>query len=291
MNNKCAIVRDLLPSYIDDICSNESRQFVEEHVGSCDSCRNILNHMKSEVDIPDDLNTKERLKAKKPFKRLSEFFKSQKKLTSYILSFALISLVLGIFFLTNSIMEMNEYKKEVNELETVENEKKGIMTDVFDILGSSNRVSKKEEEQLLQVFNKYQNKLSYLAIFPAREIENWVEENKAVRSKPTTIYPVDYQKATFVIGSDGFIDRKEQITPSDYDLGNVVKANEEWVVQYEYKNSYESTIERHHQLKHYGPTNWSFFQLPIFFFIIFTIIGIVWLYLKKQNSQLNGLID
>ncbi|MGE7602546.1 zf-HC2 domain-containing protein [Peribacillus sp. NPDC097675] len=291
MNDKCAIVRDLLPSYIDDICSKESKQFVGEHLGSCDSCRNILNHMKSEVDFPDELNTKERMKAKKPFKQLSEIFKSQKKLTFYVQSLALISLVLGIFFLTNSIAEMKEYKQELRKYDVVDKEKEGITTDVFHILGSSNSVSKQEKEQLLHIFDKYQDKLSYLSIFPAGEIEDWVEENKSVEQEPTTIYPVDYQKAMLVIGSDGFIDRKEQITPSDYDLGNVVMANDKWVVQYEYKDSYESTIERHHQLKYYGPSYWSFFQLPILFFIIFIVVGIIWYYLNEENSQLNGLID
>lgn len=290
-NHTCAIVRDLLPSYIDDICSEESRQFVEEHVGSCDSCRNILVTMKSEVAIPDELSQMERLKEKKPFKRLSEFLKRQNQLTSYILLLAMITLVLGIFFLTRSMADVKAYHQELSKLDVVDKEKEGIMTDVFHILGSTNKVSKKEEEQLLHIFDKYEDKLRYLAIFPARDIEDWIQENKAVRSKPTAIYPVDYQKATLVIGNDGVINRKEQITPSDYDLGNVVKANEDWVVQYEYKSSYESTVERHHQLKYYGPTNWDFFQLPIFFFVLFTIIGIIWLSLKEQNRQLNGLID
>lgn len=291
MNNKCEIVRDLLPSYIDKICSKESREFVEEHLDSCDRCRNILDNMKTDVDIPNEINNSERVKAKKPFKKLSDFFKAQKKITFYVLSFAIISLVLGIFFLTNSITEMKEYKKEVNNLDVVDQEKEVIMNDVFNVLGSPNGVSVQEEEQLLNVFDKYQEKLNFLAIFPAREIEDWLEQNKAVRDKPTTIYPVDYQKATLVIGSEGIIDGKEKITPSGYDLGNVVMANEEWVVQYEYKSSYESTIEKHHQLKHYGPTSWSFYQLPILFFIIFTVLGIIWLFLHKQNRQLNGVID
>lgn len=49
-----------------------------------------------------------------------------------------ISLVLGIFFLTNSITEMKEYKKEVSNLEVIE--KEVIMNDVFNVLGSSNGV-------------------------------------------------------------------------------------------------------------------------------------------------------
>lgn len=71
-----------------------------------------------------------------------------------------ISLVLGIFCLTNSFTEMKEYKKEVSNLEVVE--KEVIMNDVFNFLGSSNGVS---EEQLLNVFDKYQ-KTQFLGYFP-----------------------------------------------------------------------------------------------------------------------------
>ncbi|WP_338566867.1 hypothetical protein [Peribacillus frigoritolerans] len=78
--------------------------------------------------------------------------------------------MLGIFFLTNSITGIKEYNKEVSNLEVVE--KEVIMNDVFNVLGSSNGVSEREEEQLLNVFDKYQKKLNFLAIFPAIQIEN-----------------------------------------------------------------------------------------------------------------------
>ncbi|MEH7503743.1 zf-HC2 domain-containing protein [Neobacillus drentensis] len=291
MTNNCEIVRDLLPSYIDKICSKDSSQFIEEHLNTCGSCREILANMKTDVDIPDEIHKNERLKAKKPFKKLSEFFKTQKRFTTYILSAALIALLLGIIFLAHSIMEIKEYKKEVNNLKVVEQEKEVIMNDVFNVLGASNGIAEQEEEQLLHVFDKYQDKLNLMAVFPAKDVENWVEENESVRNEPTTIYPVDYQKAALVIGSEGIIESKEQIIPSGYDLGTVVMANEGWVVQYEYKNSYEKTIEKHHQLKYFGPTIWSFYQLPILFFSIFSVLAVIWLFLKKHNRQLKGVID
>jgi hypothetical protein len=289
MNNKCHIVRDLLPSYIDKICSKESSQFIEEHLYYCEQCRNIFIDIKTEVDIPDEINKNERLETKKPFKKLSDFLKAQKKLTSYFLTFALIALLLGIVFLTNSVMEVKKYKKEVRYLAIVDKEKEVIMNDVFNVLNSSNGIS--NHEQLLKVFNKYKDKLNYLAIFPSNEIEDLIEENKSVKNEPTNIYPIDYQKAALVIGNEGIIDNKEQITPSDYDLGNVVKASEKWVVQYEYKSSYENTVEKYHQSEHYGPTIWSFYQLPIIFLILFVVLGFTGLLLTKHNRRLNGVID
>lgn len=35
----CEIIRDLLPLYQDDICSEKSRNAIEEHIKECESCR------------------------------------------------------------------------------------------------------------------------------------------------------------------------------------------------------------------------------------------------------------
>lgn len=43
----CDIIRDLIPSYADDICSEATRQCVQEHLASCDGCRQMLETYKS----------------------------------------------------------------------------------------------------------------------------------------------------------------------------------------------------------------------------------------------------
>ena len=35
----CNIIRDILPLYLDDVVSDETKQMVEEHLQSCASCR------------------------------------------------------------------------------------------------------------------------------------------------------------------------------------------------------------------------------------------------------------
>lgn len=39
MNIHCNIIRDLLPSYLDEVCSEETKQLVEHHLQDCESCR------------------------------------------------------------------------------------------------------------------------------------------------------------------------------------------------------------------------------------------------------------
>lgn len=46
---KCNIIRDLFPSYIDNLTSEDSNQAIEEHLKECSKCRTYLDAMKKEV--------------------------------------------------------------------------------------------------------------------------------------------------------------------------------------------------------------------------------------------------
>ena len=47
----CEIIRDLLPLYQDDICSEKSRNAIEEHIKECESCRTYLKKMEGVFPI------------------------------------------------------------------------------------------------------------------------------------------------------------------------------------------------------------------------------------------------
>lgn len=42
----CDIIGDLIPSYVDEVCSEKSRAAVEEHVGECTACRKLLEQQR-----------------------------------------------------------------------------------------------------------------------------------------------------------------------------------------------------------------------------------------------------
>ena len=51
MNINCEVIRDLLPLYTDDACSEMSRVMVEEHLQNCPSCRDLLQKLReNEID-------------------------------------------------------------------------------------------------------------------------------------------------------------------------------------------------------------------------------------------------
>lgn len=44
---ECDIIKDLLPSYVDEICSVASKEWIEEHLKECEECRALAEMMKN----------------------------------------------------------------------------------------------------------------------------------------------------------------------------------------------------------------------------------------------------
>lgn len=45
----CEIIRDLLPLYVDDVCSEKSRILIEKHLKECEECRKYYDSLKGET--------------------------------------------------------------------------------------------------------------------------------------------------------------------------------------------------------------------------------------------------
>lgn len=52
MNLDCDIIRDLLPSYIDDLTSEKSNVVIKEHLSTCIECQRVLTEMQQEAEPP-----------------------------------------------------------------------------------------------------------------------------------------------------------------------------------------------------------------------------------------------
>ena len=68
--NNCNIVKDLLPLYKENLLSDESKKFVEEHLKSCSECENLL---KDQIEI-ESKNTKPLDFVEKRIKKESRYF-------------------------------------------------------------------------------------------------------------------------------------------------------------------------------------------------------------------------
>lgn len=71
---KCEIIRDLMPSYIDELTSEASNAALEEHVESCEECRKYMEIMRKELVSEEYLRkSEEEIKADiQPFQKLKK---------------------------------------------------------------------------------------------------------------------------------------------------------------------------------------------------------------------------
>lgn len=282
MKNECYIVRDLLPSYIDQLCSEESSRFIEQHMATCEQCAELLNQMRAEFDIQEQPEIPARIEQKKPFQKIAHFFKAQKNFTKFLsVSFwiALIVTVGSLIYSLNVLSELNDVREDA---QVIEQQKQDIMEKTFAVLSTQDNI---DEIAFQAVFQEYSGQLKHLAVFSTKNVDDVTH----LQEGPTTIFPIDYSKAILVIGENGKI--TESIIPNDYDIGTVAMANDQWIVQYEYKESYLETIENAHQIKHYAPSNWIVFQLPIVFIIITAFILGGWLIQKRITKPVENIID
>lgn len=54
----CNIIKDMLPLYVDEVVSSDTRNLVNEHLKDCSACQKKYEAMKGNVSIPADFNTK-----------------------------------------------------------------------------------------------------------------------------------------------------------------------------------------------------------------------------------------
>lgn len=113
MKNECSIVCDLLPLYAEDMVSEDTAEFVKEHLGNCPTCRAELEKLRKPVQpvaaqhVPD-------IDAE-PLKRLKKALLMEKVQAILCTAAVLLALMLsGLSFLTAS-----EYFAYSQELVTV----------------------------------------------------------------------------------------------------------------------------------------------------------------------------
>lgn len=88
----CNIIKDLLPSYIDGICSEDTAKIVEDHLEHCEECNSCVNSMQRQTAYIQQ-NPKEVEKAIAPFKKINKKRRIQ-VITAIVMTF------LMTFFIT-----------------------------------------------------------------------------------------------------------------------------------------------------------------------------------------------
>lgn len=117
MSKNCDIVKDLLPLYADEVCSEESRKLVAEHIAQCSECRSMLEKMGKSIAVDADNDIK-------VMKRIKKRIRTEKIVVGLVLLTAFITVGVFLSFIglnTMCPMDINEIsigeelKAEVDE--------------------------------------------------------------------------------------------------------------------------------------------------------------------------------
>lgn len=103
-NEKCNIVMDLLPNYVDNLTSKDTKDFIEEHLKECDKCSKFLKNLQKDFE-------KENEELKKEVKYAKKYNRKLKILILIII--AILVFLFSITFLRNLIIVKNLSQKAV----------------------------------------------------------------------------------------------------------------------------------------------------------------------------------
>lgn len=92
MDTKCDVIKDLLPLYIDEICSEESRLIVASHLNTCEDCKKTYDLLKSPMAFENAAPNNEF--EKQQVESLKKVHKKQKRKKTLIV---ILSVLGGIF--------------------------------------------------------------------------------------------------------------------------------------------------------------------------------------------------
>lgn len=90
---ECEVIRDLIPSYVDEVCSDRSKEVVEAHTRECDACKKLLEQYRATDFSSGKLEEKEINGLKKIRRRMQ-----RQRVVSGVLAAALALLGLQAFW-------------------------------------------------------------------------------------------------------------------------------------------------------------------------------------------------
>ena len=107
MNIKCEVIRDLLPLYVDGVASEESRALIEEHLNTCEGCREYCRLLQEEPpEVPVAEYADETASLKKIKRRIHR--------NQVLLALVIIGFAVGAYAFLNA-MHLADYEGTLEE--------------------------------------------------------------------------------------------------------------------------------------------------------------------------------
>lgn len=117
----CELIKDLLPLYVDNVCSEESRKMINEHLAECKNCCSELEKMQADITVKE--KAKDDIKS---IKKIKKRFFIGKIIAGIVGAFLLYSFIIfGLFFSVNGYRAMNYEKNQLDKNLYVEEDETG----------------------------------------------------------------------------------------------------------------------------------------------------------------------
>ncbi len=91
----CNIIKDVLPLYLDGVVSEDTRQMVEEHLQTCESCRKEASALKRDVVLPASKTV--RIAEMKVLKGVKKRFLKKKFIVSAVSVILTLAVLAGVY--------------------------------------------------------------------------------------------------------------------------------------------------------------------------------------------------
>ena len=276
--NNCEIIKDLLPMYIDGLCSPTSNTLVEQHLSTCKQCKQIHTQMLKEFEVEQAAVNKIAIQQKQPFEKMNHIFKSYRGFSKILEWMTVLAVMITIILLGKGFIDTKDLANNIKYQEKIEQEQQNIMKSAFENLASEGTTG------LQKISADYQNQIKYIAAFSATEVEPLAADF----SKPKAIYPLPYEKAKVIYENGQLI--TDEITPNDYDIGTMAMEKDGYIVQFEYTRHYLNGVEQAFQTKHYSPNNLQLWLPALIAMLVTFCLYFLYRGIKSTNRKAQKLI-
>ena len=108
----CNVIQDILPLYIDDVVSDDTKELVEEHLQNCEICQRVYHETKADLenDMKISAQTKESSNEANDLKSFRKFLKKRKIKTILLSIAATVICFVAVFTFMNKHVTYISYK-------------------------------------------------------------------------------------------------------------------------------------------------------------------------------------
>lgn len=218
----CEVIKDLLPLYKDDVCSEKSKDLIEEHLPECEDCREYLDALNSELPpvtlAQDGTGSKNGNESGSSASDGIETLRRISRQINWLKVVVVLSAAVTVFVVSTALSLVKEYNPELYLFDRRVAVEDMQMTELYQLKNGDFYVTLESEYPCSPIScgaiigspdseysESYDNGESYLSLEKVSKLEH------------AFLNRLNYQKYSFVIPAEETVEQ-EQLFPDDSDF-------------------------------------------------------------------------